>query len=123
MPDTKKVLIIEDDVMISSMYKTKLEQDGYTVVTADNGSEGLEKAGVEKADIILLDVIMPQLDGFTVLEELRGKMGVKVPIIMLTNLGTDEDKTKGGQLGATDYIVKSSVTPAQVSELVAKNLN
>ncbi|MDO8260634.1 MAG: response regulator [Candidatus Magasanikbacteria bacterium] len=122
MSDTKKVLIIEDDTMISSMYKTKLEQDGYAVVCADNGSEGLEKAKVENADIILLDVIMPQLDGFTVLEEMRGKMGIKVPIIMLTNLGTEEDRAKGEKLGATDYLVKASITPSQVSELVAKNL-
>ena len=122
MSDTKKVLIIEDESMISSMYKTKLEQDGYTVVTANNGSDGLAVAKVEIPDIILLDVIMPQLDGFTVLEELRVNMGIKVPIIMLTNLGTDEDKEKGGKLGATDYLVKSSLTPAQVSEMVTKNL-
>lgn len=122
MPDTKKVLIIEDDAMISSMYKTKLEQDGYQVECANNGAEGLEKAKSADADIILLDVIMPQLDGFSVLEELRSKMGIKVPIIMLTNLGTEEDREKGAKMGATDYLVKSSITPAQVSELVAKNL-
>jgi len=122
MPDTKKVLIIEDDAMISSMYKTKLEQDGYQVECANNGAEGLEKAKLADADIILLDVIMPQLDGFSVLEELRSKMGIKVPIIMLTNLGTEEDREKGAKMGATDYLVKSSITPGQVSELVAKNL-
>ena len=122
MPDTKKVLIIEDDTMISSMYKTKLEQDGYTVIIANNGSEGLEKVKEENPDIILLDVIMPQLDGFTVLEEMRGNLGITVPIIMLTNLGTDEDMAKGDKLGATDYLVKSSLTPTQVSENVSKNL-
>lgn len=122
MPDTKKVLIIEDDNMISSMYKTKLEQDGYAVEVANNGAEGLEKAKVVEADIILLDVIMPQLDGFTVLEELRQNMKVTVPIIMLTNLGTEEDQEKGNKLGATDYLVKSNLTPAQVSETIAKNL-
>lgn len=122
MPDTKKVLIIEDDPMISSMYKTKLEQEGYQVECANNGAEGLEKAKTAVADIILLDVIMPQLDGFSVLEELRGKLGIKVPIIMLTNLGTEEDREKGAKMGATDYLVKSSITPAQVSELVAKNI-
>lgn len=122
MPDTKKVLIIEDDTMISSMYRTKLEQDGYKVTVAENGSEGLEKVKAEIPDIILLDVIMPQLDGFTVLEELRGNMKISVPIIMLTNLGTDEDRAKGDKLGATDYLVKSTLTPTQVSEIVEKKL-
>lgn len=122
MPDTKKVLIIEDDTMISSMYKIKLEQDGYTVSVANNGSEGLDMVKVEKPDIILLDVIMPQLDGFTVLEEMRGHLKLKMPIIMLTNLGTDEDRLKGEKLGATNYLVKSSLTPAQVSEAVSNNL-
>jgi len=122
MADTKKVLIVEDDNMISSMYRIKLEQDGYEVVVASNGSEGLEKAKSEKPDIVLLDIIMPQLDGFTVLEGMRGKLGIKVPIIMLTNLGTEEDRAKGEKLGATDYLVKASVTPAQVSEKVTKNL-
>jgi DNA-binding response OmpR family regulator len=122
MPDTKKVLIIEDDNMISSMYKTKLEQDGYTVEVANNGAEGVEKAKEVDADIILLDVIMPQLDGFTVLEELRQNMKISVPIIMLTNLGTEEDREKGNKLGATDYLVKSNLTPTQVSEAVTKNL-
>ena len=122
MADTKKVLIVEDDTLISSMYKIKLEQDGYAVVVANNGSEGLVKVKAEKPDIILLDIIMPQLDGFTVLEGMRGKLGIKAPIIMLTNLGTEEDRAKGEKLGATDYLVKSSVTPAQVSENVTKNL-
>lgn len=122
MPDTKKVLIIEDDNMISSMYKTKLEQDGYVVEVANNGAEGLDKVKEVHPDIILLDVIMPQLDGFTVLEELRGKMKISVPIIMLTNLGTEEDRAKGDRLGATSYLVKSSLTPGQVSETVTKNL-
>jgi len=119
----KKVLIIEDDAMISGMYKTRLEQEGYAVVTADNGGQGLEVAVREKPDLILLDVMMPMMDGFALLQELRLKSTFKeTPIIMLTNLGTTEDKEKGEKFGATDYLVKANLTPSQVSEHVAKYL-
>jgi two-component system response regulator VicR len=123
MADKKKVLIVEDDQMISSMYKTKLEQDGLTVLVAANGRQGLEAVEKEKPDLIMLDVILPQLDGFSVLQELKKNGKTKnTPVIMLTNLGTDEDKAKGEQLGATDYLVKADLTPAQVSEIIKKHL-
>jgi DNA-binding response OmpR family regulator len=119
----KKLLIVEDDTMIASMYKTKLEQEGYMVYTAENGAQGLSMALSQKPDLILLDIIMPQLDGFTVLQELRSNASMKkVPIIMLTNLGTDEDKKKGSQFGASDYLVKANLTPTQVGEVVKKYL-
>ncbi len=119
-----KILIVEDDPMISGMYKIRLEQDGFKVILADNGSTGLEVAIKDKPDLILLDIMMPQLDGFTVLKELRAKPAFKnLPIVMLTNLGTDEDKAKGEQFGATDYLVKANLTPTQVSEAVKKYLN
>jgi DNA-binding response OmpR family regulator len=115
----KKVLLIEDDKMIQTMYETKLKQEQYQVITADNGAAGLDLALKEKPDIILLDVILPQMDGFTVLQEVRSSAGMKkVPIIMLTNLGTTEDQEKGTQLGATDYWVKANLTPAQVAEKI-----
>lgn len=116
-----KVLIVEDDNMISNMYKIRLEQEGHAVVVADNGSQGIEYAAREKPNIILLDVMMPQIDGFSVLQELRLKEEFKdTPIIMLTNLGTSEDIEKGEKFGATEYLVKSNLTPAQVAEMVAK---
>ncbi len=124
MPDNnKKLLVIEDDKMINSMYKTKLEQEGYTVLTAEDGASGLEMALQQKPDLIMLDVIMPQLDGFSVLQQLRENPGMKkTPIILLTNLGTDEDMSKGQKLGATDYWVKANLTPAQVSEKIKQYL-
>ncbi len=116
-----KVLIVEDDAMISNMYKIRLEQEAYSVVTADNGSQGLEVAVREKPDLILLDVMMPQIDGFSLLQELRLQdIFKKTPIIMLTNLGTTEDREKGRQFGATDYLVKANLTPAEVSKVVGK---
>jgi len=117
----KKILIIEDDQMISSMYRTKLKQENFIVLTATNGAQGLELALNEKPDLVMLDIIMPQLDGFSVLRQLRGNEGTKnTPIIMLTNLGTDEDKEKGQKLGATDYLIKTNLTPAQISEIIKK---
>ena len=107
MGDKKKVLIVEDDKMISNMYKTKLEQDGFAVLTADNGALGVELAQKEKPNVIMMDVILPQLDGFSALEAIKADTGTKkIPVIMLTNLGTEEDKNKGTKLGAAGYLVK-----------------
>jgi len=112
MADTKpiKVALIEDDHMLSDMYKIKFEKEGFEIVTAVDGVEGLEVVDKEKPDVILLDVIMPRMDGFQTLKELRGR-GVKTPVILLTNLGQEEDIKKGRDLGATDYFVKSNFTP------------
>ena len=112
----RKILIIEDDETVCAMYRIKLEQEGFLAIIADNGARGLELAIKEKPDLIMLDIIMPQLDGFSVLRELRlNKKTKDIPIIILTNLGTDEDKNKGKGLGATDYWVKANFTPAEIS--------
>ena len=109
--------------MISSMYKTKFEADGFEVLIADNGVIGLELSKKFKPDIIMLDVILPQLDGFSVLEEIKKDQATKnIPVIMLTNLGTAEDKKKGETMGALDYLVKASLTPGQISEKIKKAL-
>ena len=120
----KKILIVEDDSMISSMYKIKLEQAGFEVFVADDGARGLEMAVEKKPDIILLDVILPQMDGFSLLQELKINKHFKdTPIIMLTNLGTSEDKEKGASYGASDYLVKANLTPADIVDTINKYLN
>lgn len=120
----KKILIIEDDSMINSIYKIKFEIDGFIAVIANNGAEGIEFAKKEKPDIIMLDVIMPQIDGFSVLEELKKNEQTKsIPIIMLTNLGAEEDMAKGKKLGAIDYLVKTSLTPKQINDKIKEYLN
>lgn len=112
------ILLIEDDQMISTMYQTKFSMEGNTIQTAADGAEGLEKARTLKPDIILLDIILPKLDGFSVLKELKNDPGTKkIPVILLTNLGQDDDVKKGKDLGADDYFIKSNHTPA---EIVAK---
>ena len=119
----KKILVVEDDQMICSMYKTKFAADGLAVLAANDGPEGLELAKKEKPDLIMLDIILPQLDGFSVLEELKKDCQTKnIPVIMLTNLGTEEDKKKGEKLGATDYLVKARLTPAEISKKIKEYL-
>ncbi len=119
----KKILIIDDDDILCSMYKTKMENDGFKVFTANNGTDGLKLAREEKPDLILLDVIMPQIDGFAVLEDLKKDDKTKdISVIMLTNLGTDEDKEKGEKMGAIDYFVKADLTPTQISAKIKRML-
>lgn len=125
MADNKyKVLVVEDDPSLGVMYKTKFDADGYETILAVNGAEGVEAAKKNKPDIILLDVIMPLMDGFSALIEIKKDPKIKnIPVVLLTNLGTDEDKAKGEKLGAVDYVVKSNFTPSQVSEMIKKYLN
>lgn len=121
--DKKKILVVEDDAMISSIYRARFAADGFEVLTAADGANGLELAKKEKPDIIMLDVILPGLDGFSVLEEIKkDKTTRSVPVIMLTNLGTEDDRIKGQKMGALDYLVKASLTPGQISEKVKKIL-
>ncbi len=118
-----KILIVEDDAMISAMYKSKFEADGFKILVAVDGANGLELAKKEKPNIIMMDIIMPRMDGFSVLSKLKKTGQTKnIPVIMLTNLGTDEDKDKAKKLGVVDYLVKANLTPAQISEKIKKYL-
>lgn len=114
-----KVLVVEDDKMILDMYTLKFAQEGYKVVQAENGKDGLAMAKKESPDIILLDIILPQMDGFTVLKKLKSDSSTKnMPVVLLTNLGQDGDVKKGLELGAVDYLIKANYTPSQVVEKV-----
>ncbi len=118
-----KVLIVEDEEMLVNMYISKFEKEGFDPIKALNGKNGLELADKENPEIILLDVIMPEMDGFMVLKELKSNSKTKnIPVIMLTNLGQDEDVKKGNELGAKDYLVKANLTPAQVVDKVKEIL-
>lgn len=119
-----KILLIEDDEMLHTMYTQKFEKEGYTMVSAHNGSEGVKKAQEETPDLILLDIIMPKMDGFTALKKLKkNPETAEVPVIMLTNLGQEEDIKKGRELGASDYFIKANHTPGEVVAKVKNLLN
>jgi len=108
----KKVLIIEDEEFILDMYKIKFEQSGYSVEIAYNGEEGLEKIKILKPDIVLLDLMMPKMDGYQVLEKVRADDDIKnTKIHILSNFGQDDEIKKSMAQGADGYLVKSSITP------------
>lgn len=110
-----KILLVEDESMIVDMYKMRLEEDGFEVLVTDRGTEAFEIASKESPSIILLDVILPEIDGFSVLQMIKNDLKTKnIPVVMLTNLGQEGDKEKGNRLGAVDYFIKSQHTPADV---------
>jgi two-component system phosphate regulon response regulator PhoB/two-component system alkaline phosphatase synthesis response regulator PhoP len=114
-----KVLLVEDDKMLADMYVTKFSKEGMEILKADDGAKGLAMAKQHKPDLILLDIIMPKLDGFAVLRELKKDPDMSsTHILLLTNLGQSEDVEKGKQLGADDYFIKANHTPAEIVEKV-----
>lgn len=113
-----KILLIEDDSLIIKIYSTRLKADGYTVISAENGQQGLELAENELPDFILLDIMMPEVDGFTVLEKIRSNPSLKnTPIIVYSNLAQEAEMERAKQLGANEFIVKANISP---TELVQK---
>jgi DNA-binding response OmpR family regulator len=118
-----KVAIIEDDQAISQMYRFKFEAEGYEVETAENGKFGLQLAEKMKPDIILLDLMMPEMTGDEMLRKLRKTTwGKNIKVIILTNMGEQEIPDSLEALGVTDVILKADMTPRQVAELVKKHL-
>lgn len=121
MAETKKVLLVEDEPFLSGMYQTKLKLEGFDVDAAADGEEALQKMREKAYDIVLLDIMMPKLNGFAVLKEMRAdkksSLGT-VPVIMLTNLGQKSDVEQAMELGANDYIVKAHFTPGEVVQKI-----
>ena len=110
----KKVLIVEDDPFISDIYMVELENQGYEVELAPNGEKAMEKLNQDSFDLMLLDILMPQKDGFAVLKELKDNPNFKMAVIVLSNLGKKEHIEKAIELGANDYIIKTQFTPQEV---------
>lgn len=118
-----KILLIEDEEMLANMYEVKFQNEGFDLTKALDGAEGLEKAKAIKPDFILLDIIMPKMDGFSVLKTLKEDPLTKdIPVMLLTNLGQEEDIERGKQLGAVGYLVKANITPSEVVDEVKKKL-
>lgn len=118
-----KVAIIEDDQAISQMYRIKFESDGYDVDTAENGKLGLQLAEKMKPDIILLDLMMPEMTGGEMLAKLRdSNWGKDIKVIILTNMGEQEIPDDVKSLGVEAVILKADMTPRQVADLVKKHL-
>jgi len=105
----KTVLIVEDEGAMQRALKNKLENAGYTVVTADDGAEALKEMAATEPDLMLLDLIMPKLDGISVLREIKTdeKLG-RIPVIILTNLSSGDKVAEAMQLGTFDFLVKAN---------------
>lgn len=109
----KKILIAEDEKAYATVLKNKLQSEGASVETAENGEQALKILSTNKPDLLLLDLMMPTKDGFEVLKEIRQNENLKdLKVIVLSNLGQEEDIAKAKQLGAIDYIIKSDTSLA-----------
>ena len=119
----KKVLIVEDEEIIYELLQRKLTQEGYEVVVAKDGEEGLAKIREEKPDLILLDIIMPKKGGFEVMEEIQKEEGLKdIPVIVISNSGQPVELDKAKELGAKDWLIKTEFDPQEVIEKVKKQI-
>ena len=118
-----KILIIEDDPLMLRMYQKIFKFEGYEVTVASNGEEGIDQTRKEKPTLILLDIMMPKMNGLEVLDKLKNDpVTKKIPIVMLTNLAGSNDAEKALTLGAVKYIVKSEFDPKQVTNMVKEIL-
>ncbi len=115
----QKILIVEDDKFLRELITRKLTQENFTISEAVDGEEGLKKIKEEKPDLVLLDLILPGIDGFEVLAKVKDDPALApIPVIILSNLGQREDVEKGLKLGAVDYLVKAHFTPNEIIEKV-----
>lgn len=116
-----KILIVEDERPLAHALKLKMDHEGYETFVAATGGEGLKEALSGKYDMILLDLILPEVDGFTILEQLKSSKSKPI-VIVLSNLGQDEDRKKAEELGAKNYLVKSNAPLADIVKAVKELL-
>ena len=119
----KTILIIEDDKFLRELNVQKLDKEGYETIEAVDGQEGVKKTKELKPDLVLLDLILPGIDGFEVLSRIKSdQASASIPVIIISNLGQKDDVDKGLKLGAVDYLVKAHFTPGEIIEKVKKEL-
>ncbi len=119
----KVILIVDDDVFISGIYATKLNVEGYEVHQAIDGEAGFAMAKEVLPDVILLDVLMPKMDGFETLKKLKSTASTKrIPVLMLTSMGQKEDIDRGLSGGAADYLLKTQTLPTDAVDKIKKLL-
>ena len=119
----KKILLAEDDSFLIEIYSTKLKEASFKVEIAVNGEETLKKLQEEKPDLLLLDIVLPQIDGWEILKRVKENPALNnLKIIAFSNLGQKDDVEKGLKLGATKYLIKANYTPSQVVKEVKEVL-
>lgn len=123
--ENRKILLVEDDKFLAELCMTKLEKEGFQVVLAVDGEEGLKKVDTERPKLILLDIMLPGIDGFEVLDRVRKHTDPdirKTPIILLSNLGQDSSVERGLALGANDYLIKANFTTDEIVHKIVEVL-
>jgi DNA-binding response OmpR family regulator len=119
----QKIFLVEDDPFLVDIYSTKFKKLGYEVVSTPGGEEILGKIREEKPDIVVLDIVLPNIDGWEILKRIRGDEELKdLKIVILSNLGQEEEVKKGMELGATKYLIKAHLNPSEVIEEIRKTL-
>jgi DNA-binding response OmpR family regulator len=119
----KSILLVEDDPFLVDLYSTKLKEEGFEVEIAISGREGLRKFKEKKPDLILLDIVLPDLDGWEVLGEIKKLNKLNdLKIVVLSNLTEKEDVKRAQELGAARYLIKSHFTPTEVVQEIKKIL-
>ncbi len=114
-----KILIIEDDKFLRELITRKLTDEGFNIIEAVDGEDGLKKIKESKPDLVLLDLILPSIDGFEVLSKIKADASIaSIPIIILSNLGQKEEVEKGLKMGAVDYLIKAHFTPGEIIEKI-----
>ena len=115
----KTILIVEDDKFLRELIAQKLVKEGYEISEAIDGEEGIKKIKEEKPSLVLLDLILPGIDGFEILSKMKEDPALaQIPVIILSNLGQKEDVERGLKLGAVDYLIKAHFTPGEIIEKV-----
>ncbi|MBW6440890.1 response regulator [Patescibacteria group bacterium] len=117
MKKTKKIAVVEDDPTVKEIYEIKLRSNNYEVVSADNGLQAVKMIIKEKPDLVLLDILLPKMDGFDVIDKLKKSEDVKirkVPVFIVSNLSSKEDIEEAKYLGVEDYIVKARSNPNDI---------
>jgi len=118
-----KILVVDDDVTLLEMYKERLELSGFDVKTATNGEEGIKLVGDFKPDLILLDIMMPRVNGFDVMESLKKNPDTAdIPVLMLTALVQESSKQRAQETGAAGYIIKSETMPGEVIKKIEETI-
>jgi CheY-like chemotaxis protein len=119
----KTILLVEDDPFVVDIYSTKLESAGFSVEVAEDGEEALRKLKEKKPDLMVLDIVLPNIDGWELLKMIRTEMGMEdLKVVVLSNLSQKEEVQKGINLGVIRHFVKASFTPSEVVEEIKKIL-
>lgn len=119
----KKILLVEDEEIMIDLLQRKLKEEGYEVLLAGDGEEGLKKMRQERIDLVLLDIVMPKLGGFEVMEEMNKEPELrKIPVVIISNSGQPVELDRAKELGVKDWLIKTDFDPKEVIDKVVKQI-